>query len=216
MKKIKILLVDIFYSQKSGIIPFLVRNNYKVITSNDKEFLNSYKEQKPDVVIFQLKELDYRKISIIKDAIKIFPEIKIITFLSKDSNELNNEVASINITNIVNKKEGLKALLREILSLTNNNSNNSLGKILLKEKSISSISRRTQRSEIEKKILLLICKGFSSREIAHKLNKSARAIDGHRSEMLEKTESKNIVQLAIYAIKTGIVKLEDLDPIPPK
>ncbi|MFK5970586.1 MAG: LuxR C-terminal-related transcriptional regulator [Candidatus Marithrix sp.] len=62
----------------------------------------------------------------------------------------------------------------------------------------------TQR---ENEILQLICKGYSNNEIANELDISERTVEGHRANLLNKTESKNTASLAIYAVKYGLYNL---------
>ncbi len=59
----------------------------------------------------------------------------------------------------------------------------------------------------EIKILEYICKEFTAPEIAKKLNLSVRTVEGHRSRLLEKTGSKNIAGLVVYALKNKLVYL---------
>ena len=59
-------------------------------------------------------------------------------------------------------------------------------------------------SEREKEILELTCRQYSSAEIADMLDISALTVKKHRQNLLEKTQSKNVVGLAVYAIKHNI------------
>lgn len=62
----------------------------------------------------------------------------------------------------------------------------------------------TQR---EKEILKLICEGFSNAEIALNLNISDRTVEGHRANLLNKTECRNTANLAIFAVKYGFYQI---------
>ena len=62
-------------------------------------------------------------------------------------------------------------------------------------------------SEREIDVLLGICKGLSTQEIADKLFISKRTVDSHRANILEKTGSKNTASLVVYAIKHNLVEL---------
>ena len=63
---------------------------------------------------------------------------------------------------------------------------------------------------MEIQVLKLICKQYSGNEIADKLCLSARTIEGHRNNLLRKTECKNMVGLIIYALKNDYVSIENL------
>lgn len=60
----------------------------------------------------------------------------------------------------------------------------------------------------EVEIVELVCDGFTNNRIAKKLFLSKRTIDRHREKISEKTETKCIAELVIYAIKKGIYDLK--------
>lgn len=63
----------------------------------------------------------------------------------------------------------------------------------------------TELNEREIEVLKLICQEKMNAEIADKLFLSVRTVEGYRTKLFEKTGSKNIVGLVIYAIKKGII-----------
>lgn len=62
-------------------------------------------------------------------------------------------------------------------------------------------------SEREIDVLLGICRGLSTQEIADKLFLSKRTVDAHRANILEKTGSNNTASLVVYAIKHNLVEI---------
>ena len=58
--------------------------------------------------------------------------------------------------------------------------------------------------EIE--IVKLICKEYSSKQIAAQLGYTTRTVENYREKILEKIGSKNMVGIAVYAIKNNIYK----------
>lgn len=60
----------------------------------------------------------------------------------------------------------------------------------------------------EKEIIRLICEGLSSSEIASRLFRSTRTIEGYRRNILEKTDSRNVAGIVIFAIENGLVPLK--------
>jgi DNA-binding NarL/FixJ family response regulator len=77
--------------------------------------------------------------------------------------------------------------------------------------SISNAMRRhddiDSLSERETDVLIGICRGLSTQEIAEKLFISKRTVDSHRANILEKTGSKNTASLVVYAIKHNLVEV---------
>ena len=62
----------------------------------------------------------------------------------------------------------------------------------------------------ELEVLQLICKQFSSVEIAEKLFLSNRTVEGHRNNLLAKTGSRNTAGLVLYALKHKLVEIDEL------
>lgn len=69
------------------------------------------------------------------------------------------------------------------------------------------IAEEDRLSEREVEILVGICQGLSTQEIADKLYISKRTVDKHRANILEKSGSKNTASLVVYAIKHGLVEI---------
>jgi len=60
-------------------------------------------------------------------------------------------------------------------------------------------------SAFEMEVLQLICREFTTLEIADKLCKSTRTIEGARTAMMQKVGSRNVVGLVMYAIKNNLI-----------
>ena len=60
-------------------------------------------------------------------------------------------------------------------------------------------------SEREVEILLLICQQLTTDEIAAQLYISPLTVKRHRQNLLDKTNSKNIVGLILYAIRNDLL-----------
>ena len=76
---------------------------------------------------------------------------------------------------------------------------------------LSGAIRRNEKMETlsdrETDVLLGICQGLSTQEIASKLFLSKRTVDSHRANILEKTGSNNTASLVVYAIKHNLVEI---------
>ncbi|MDN3583948.1 response regulator transcription factor [Mucilaginibacter flavus] len=59
----------------------------------------------------------------------------------------------------------------------------------------------------EKEVLELICKEYASAEIAQKLFLSIRTVEGHRNNLLLKTQSRNTAGLVLYAVKHQLIEV---------
>lgn len=61
------------------------------------------------------------------------------------------------------------------------------------------------RREVD--VLQLTCQQLTAEEIAERLFISVKTVNGHRNNLLQKTGSRNMAGLVIYAIKHGLVEL---------
>jgi DNA-binding NarL/FixJ family response regulator len=63
-------------------------------------------------------------------------------------------------------------------------------------------------SNRELEVLELICKGKSTLETSETLFLGQRTIETYRANLLKKTDSKNIAELMMYAIRNGLIVIE--------
>jgi DNA-binding NarL/FixJ family response regulator len=61
----------------------------------------------------------------------------------------------------------------------------------------------------EREVLQLISEGHSTKEAAFKLNVSAKTVETHRRNIMEKLKIDNVADLTKYAIREGITDLEE-------
>jgi DNA-binding NarL/FixJ family response regulator len=61
------------------------------------------------------------------------------------------------------------------------------------------------KSEI--RIIQLICKELPTSVIAEKLKYSPRTVEGYRQDIMKKIGAKNVIGIALFAIREKIIKL---------
>lgn len=76
----------------------------------------------------------------------------------------------------------------------------------VKPKSLHTTNIELTRREEE--ILNLICRQLTSEEIAEKLFISVKTVNGHRNNLLQKTNSRNVAGLVVFALKNGLADVE--------
>jgi len=55
--------------------------------------------------------------------------------------------------------------------------------------------------------VILLCEGLGYKEIALKLNISARTVEAHKNHILEKLELKNTIELVKFSVKNRLIEL---------
>ena len=61
----------------------------------------------------------------------------------------------------------------------------------------------------QREILQLIAEGQSTKQIALSLNISVKTVETHRANLMDRLQIHSIAGLVRYAIRTGLVHLED-------
>lgn len=182
--------------------------------ASGEEFLSALDEVCPDVVFMDYDMPGMNGAQATEQALIRYPELKVITlsmygetayytrmvesgakgFLLKDS-EFDEVVEAIKTVN-----DGGTYFSASLLS--------SLAHSLkVMHSSGSEIADEDRLSEREIEILVAICRGLSTQEIADELFISKRTVDKHRANILEKSGCKNTASLVVYAIKNGLVEL---------
>nr|WP_321232472.1 response regulator transcription factor [uncultured Psychroserpens sp.] len=173
--------------------------------------------QIPEVVITDLKMPGLNGVETTKLIRKEFPDIKIIALTSYFSKPFIINMISIGAVAYLAKNSTPKLMLTTINEVADKgfyydekvmkfihegllNNNDQI------KKSNFDTTYFTKR---EKEVLDLICKQFTTNEIAEKLFISPRTVDGHRNNLLLKTEAKNLAGLVVYAIQNKLVNLEE-------
>ena len=72
-------------------------------------------------------------------------------------------------------------------------------------KETKDLSSKLTSRELE--VLELICVGKSTLEVSKSLFLGQRTIETYRANLLEKTGSKNIAELIIYAVRNGLIRI---------
>lgn len=62
-------------------------------------------------------------------------------------------------------------------------------------------------SERERQVLTLIVDGLSNQEIGERLGVSPRTVQGHVASAMRKTTTRTRTQLAVHALRAGLVPL---------
>jgi DNA-binding NarL/FixJ family response regulator len=73
-------------------------------------------------------------------------------------------------------------------------------------KNVQSIKLEVELSKRELEVLALIAEGMTNNEIANKLFTSRRTIEGHRQNLLDKTNTRNTAALIRFSVKNGLVQ----------
>ncbi len=194
-------------------------SEFKVIgeVSNGNEMLDMlemYSDSLPDVVITDIKMPGLDGIEATRRAIERFPELNIIALTMFGEHKYLKMMAEVGAKGFLQKSVTRDELENAIKSVCNGNayfSNEIMSDLASviprKEQAIFIEDLNEHFTPRELKVLKLIVKGLSSQEIADEMFISPRTVEGHRANLIGKTGTKNMVDLAIYAIRNYLVEI---------
>jgi DNA-binding NarL/FixJ family response regulator len=217
---IRIALVDDHSLFRKGLKVLLAsRPDFNIVADvgSGEEFLSALMQVQPDVVFMDYAMPEMNGAETTRRALELFPDLKVITlsmfgdnayysdmmssgakgFLLKDS-EFNEVVEAVDT--VYGGGTYFSASLLESLSYSMR-STGAAGNVS------DDIAEADRLSEREIEVLVAICQGLSTQEIADKLFISKRTVDKHRANILEKSGCKNTASLVVYAIRNGFVEI---------
>jgi DNA-binding NarL/FixJ family response regulator len=144
-----------------------------------------------------------------KEAFKIKPSLKIIVMTMFEEPAYFHKMVDLGVQGFLLKNAEMMEIRKAISRVAENDTYFSefLLKKFKEDGGTESEKVNIKFSKREKEVLDQLCQGLSNQEIAEKLFISPRTVDGHRANLLSKTNSKNTVSLVLFAVKNNLVEL---------
>jgi DNA-binding NarL/FixJ family response regulator len=220
--KITIALADDELLFRQGLISILSKEKqisilFDAEDGNDLMYKLRTAEVLPKLIITDLKMPGLNGVETTKLIRKEFPDIKIIALTSYFSKPFIVNMISIGAVAYLAKNSTPKLMLTTIKEVAEKGFYYDAqvmkfiheGLLNQNNDTIKSSFDNTFFTKREIDVLELICKQHTTIEIGTILFISPRTVEGHRNNLLLKTESKNLAGLVIYAIQNKMVNLEE-------
>lgn len=219
---IKIVLADDEELFRKGIYFLLQREaNIEVVfeASNGSELIDYLKTTNdyPDIILMDLKMPEINGVEATKIIHKEFPIIKIIALTSYDTKSFIANMINVGASSYLVKNASPMEMIETINEVASKGFyyNDAVMKVIQEDiistnKNVKSKYDEDYLTNRERDVLELICQQLTTVEMGERLNISARTVEGHRNNLLLKTESKSIAGLVVYAIQNKIINLDFL------
>ena len=220
--KIKIVLADDELLFRQGLKAILESNeNIDVLfdAENGEHLIQLLREAEalPEIVVTDLKMPELNGVEVTKLIRKEFPDIKVIALTSYFSKPFILNMISIGAVAYLAKNSTPALMIKTIEEVARKGFYYDEDVMQYIHESIVNPADKKVKSNFdtnyftnrEIEILELICQQLTTNDIAEKLFISPRTVEGHRNNLLLKTESKNVAGLVIYALKNKLVSLDN-------
>jgi DNA-binding NarL/FixJ family response regulator len=213
MDKTKVLIVEdhaIFREGLKKVLEAMAGMELIGEAENGLQFLEQLKKKKPDIVLMDIKMPVMDGIVATEKALAIHPDLKIIVLTMFGEEEYLYSLIQKGISGFMLKTARISEIERAIQMVSEGKQFYSpeINGLLVKRLR-QATNEMESLSPRENDVLTLICKGYSTAQIADKLCASKRTIEGYKARLMEKTGQPTTLNLVIFALRNKLVTLDD-------
>lgn len=217
MNSINVAIADDEALFRKGMM--LLLNGYENLevnleAENGKDLLNKLEEAEifPDVLLLDLKMPQMNGIEVAKIIRERYSGLKIVVISTHFSRAFIINMIELGAGAYLPKNSEPQEVVHTIEAVFNNGFHyNKEVMAIIRENMITKKKPKAyfpfELTTREKEILELICKQYTTPEIASELFISPRTVDGHRNNLLSKLNCKNVAGLVVFALQNEVVKL---------
>lgn len=218
MSVIKLLLVDDHAVVRSGIRMLLqAQSDMEIVGECEagSEAVAQVRALRPDVVLMDVEMPDMSGIEATRQIKAAAPETAVVALTMYEDDQYFFEMLKAGASGYVPKRAAPNELVHAIRTV-------SRGEVFLYPSLAARLvhnylhrEEATDEAELsdltprENEVLILIAEGLTNPEIADKLTISVKTVDRHRENIMRKLNMHNRIDLVKYAIKQGLIDLED-------
>jgi two-component system response regulator NreC len=219
MSKISLILADDHAVVRSGLRMLLeAQAEIEIIAEAEtgREAVSLARSLKPDIILMDIQMPDLNGIEATKQIKKLAPETAVLALTMHEDEQYFFEMLHAGASGYVPKRAAPDELLTAIRTVARGEVflYPSLATRLVKdyldragaEEQPRIYSQLTPR---EHEVLIQIAEGYSNPEIAKNLVISVKTVDRHRENIMRKLNMHNRIELVKYAIRTGLIDLEE-------
>lgn len=213
---IRILIVDDHAVIRSGLAMLLgAQADIEIVAeaSNAQETRAILERTRPDIVLLDVNLPDQNGLELAEDILRQHGLLKILFLTMHDEPEYVGRALQIGASGYILKSAADTELIQAVRLVYN-------GEFALQKGLRENIARRTARksriaeglppvaslTKRELEVLRLVALGYTQQEIADELGVSAKTVETHKSNIMEKLNTKKRSTVVQYALAHGIIQ----------
>jgi DNA-binding NarL/FixJ family response regulator len=222
---IRVAVVDdqrLFTKGISGLVDMLPGVEAVGVAYNGEEAVALCRKEEPDVVLMDISMPKMDGISATREIKDLLPQTAVVILTGHEEDEHVFEGIKAGAQGYLLKDAELEDLSRAIRTV---HAGDTIIAPELAQKMLSTFedSGRSGRSELmppltdrELEVIRALARGMSDRQIAGALSISEKTVRNHTSNIYRKLHIFDRTQAVIYAVREGVIDLEDLEYRPPR
>lgn len=212
-KPIRVLLSGRHALVRAGIRALLERiEEIEVAEAADRQqTLASVSEFNPDIVLLDIPTPGLSELELLKELVDKFPSKRVIALSQHETEEHAVQALRSGAVGFIAESAAstelelaIRAVARGESYLASELSRLAVLKYLEDPRAFSSELTARQRE-----VLKMIAEGHATKEIARRLDISVKTVETHRAQIMERLHIHDIAGLVRYALRMGLVKLEE-------
>ncbi|MAT54301.1 MAG: DNA-binding response regulator [Saprospirales bacterium] len=214
--KIKVLIADDHKLVRDGIKGYLESDPDILVVAeadNGDDAIDLLSHYEVDLLLLDINMPGLDGVVVAEQVKSKYPEVKVLALTMLNETQYVRQMLRAGAEGYLLKSCSQKELLKAIHTICEGETY--FGQDVMK----SVMEAMTPRTKLkaprfypveltkrEMEVLKLITREFTNQEIAEKLFISPRTVEVHKRNLIEKTGSKNIVGLVLYAVENGLDK----------
>jgi DNA-binding NarL/FixJ family response regulator len=217
MKPINLAIADdhkIFRNGLKATLEDYPDFNLLIEASNGKELIGLLADHEPDVILMDIKMPEMDGMQTTAYINQHFKNVKVLALSMHNEDKYIVDMMKSGASGYLLKNAEPEEIIEAIQTVYNKGFyfNEHLSVTLIKQlvgpgHADNAGQQSVELNDREIEVLKLVCQECSNQEIADKIFLSVRTVEGYRARLFEKTGSKNLVGLVIFAIKRGIISV---------
>jgi DNA-binding NarL/FixJ family response regulator len=217
LETIRVLVADDHALVRAGICALVERiDGVKVVAEagDGREALRLIREQRPEIVLLDITLPELSGFEVLDLAVKEFPETSLIVLSVHEAEEYAMRALRLGAMGYLPKSAASKELEVAIRAVARKERYVSpeLSKKTFLEHARDAAEGRSPISQLtprQLEVLRLIAERNTTKDIAHHLNISVKTVESHRAQLMERLNIHDVAGLVHYAIRMGLVTIEE-------
>jgi len=213
---IRIILVDDHKITRQGLRLLVEKQKDMQVVAEAQDGRSAVElvdKLEPDLVIMDVTMPDLNGMEATRQILTRSPDVKVIALSMHSDSLFVTEMLKSGASGYLLKDCAFEELVRAIYSVIKGNTylSPSISSVVVDDY-LHRLSRYASNADVltnrEREVLQLLAEGKSTKQIALKLYVSAKTIETHRRQIMEKLDMHSIAELTKYAIRKGFTSLE--------